>query len=178
MDFTIMLNRFKTKADLEALSTRELLRVYNTLTGRSATKFASRSKGVEQTLRALETRRSEQKGSGRRQVREQDAQRRGAGMSFRLPPRAEQKEPRTGSKRARVLELLRRANGALFSEVQAECGWDEKSTYEGIRLLAVFSGFGLWHEPASSKAREVDYRVRVVNRTEYHKLVEQAAQEG
>ncbi len=41
-----------TRADLEKLSTNEILVLHNRLTGRSTKKFSSRAKGIEQTLKA------------------------------------------------------------------------------------------------------------------------------
>lgn len=138
-----------TEAEVRALATPDLLCLFNQLTGRQTKKFASRAKGEEQTLRQL-----------RREgllvdFAEKPIAQRSRGMSFRLAPSLPLKPPRKGSKRARVLELISRPDGALFSEIRELCSWGTKDAYEGVRLLNVFCGYGLWHEAEG----EGDYRI-------------------
>lgn len=81
---------------------------------------------------------AEAKPQGERKVRQ---------MTFRLPPKGKTfKAHREGTCRARLIELLGRPNGALFSECQAEFNWDKKTCYEGIRLLNSLLGYGLFHQ--------------------------------
>ncbi len=65
------------------------------------------------------------------------------GMSFNLPFAGKVKEPRENSKRAKVLEMLTRPNGATHEEVMKAVGWDRTTAYEGIRLLSKHNGYGL-----------------------------------
>jgi hypothetical protein len=97
--------------------------------------------------------------------------RRGNGMSFRMRPRAEKSEPRVGSKRAAALELLSRRGGAAFSEVMERCEWSRKDAYEGIRLVNVVCGRGLWNEELKEGQSELEMQVRVVTEAEFDHLV-------
>jgi hypothetical protein len=137
-----------TKTELNQLPTNEILSLFNKATGRTTKKFASRAKGIEQTAKAL-------KANGHAVTPKSKASRRSSGMSFRLAPKAETKTPRTNTKRAKVLDLISAPPGALFSTIQKACGWNLKDAYEGVRLLNVFCGFGLWHEEEG----EGDYRI-------------------
>jgi len=76
--------------------------------------------------------------------------------TFRLAPKAtsEQKEIRAGSKRRTLFDMTSQPEGALFSEMMAACDWSSKDNYEGIRLLHVWCGYGLWSEDEGD-----DYRI-------------------
>lgn len=76
--------------------------------------------------------------------------------TFRLSPKPleEQREIRQGTNRRKLFEGCSRPEGALFSELQAQCGWKEKDNYEGLRLLHVWCGYGLWSEDEGD-----DYRI-------------------
>lgn len=65
------------------------------------------------------------------------------GMTFTLPFAGSVKEPRENSKRAKVLEMLTRPQGATHEEVMKAVGWDRTTAYEGIRLLSKHNGYGL-----------------------------------
>lgn len=146
-----------TKVEISKLPTNEILSLFNTATGRTTKKFASRAKGIEQTLRALKSNGS---------AEPTPKTRRSSGMSFRLAPKGTVKSPRAGSKRAKVLGLISQPTGALFSTIQAACHWNLKDAYEGIRLLNVFCGYGLWHETEGDgnyRIWECDAKTFVVN---------------
>lgn len=64
-------------------------------------------------------------------------------MTFDLPCASTQKQPRESSKRAKVLAMLQRKNGATHQEVMDAIGWDRVTAYEGIRLLSIHNGYGL-----------------------------------
>lgn len=76
--------------------------------------------------------------------------------TFRLAPKplAEQKNIRKDTKRRILFDDTSREEGALFSELQQKCGWSEKDNYEGLRLLHVWCGYGLWSEDEGD-----DYRI-------------------
>lgn len=69
--------------------------------------------------------------------------------AFDFSPKASQKECKPGSKRATTLEMLK-GDGATFDEVKAKIGWDERTAYEGIRLLHSYLGYGI-RETAGGK---------------------------
>lgn len=63
---------------------------------------------------------------------------------FNLPRREDAYEPREGTKRYRVLQMLRRKNGASLEEVMKEIpDWDRRTAYEGVRLINIHCGIGL-----------------------------------
>ena len=76
--------------------------------------------------------------------------------TFHLAPKPpeEQKEIRPQTKRRILYDHTSRPEGALFSELQAMCGWSQKDNYEGLRLLHVWCGYGLWSEVEGN-----DYRI-------------------
>lgn len=171
------MNSIKKQQDLEALPTVALLSTFNNITGKSTTKFASRAKGIEQTWKALV---ADRKAKGLQadgtKVGESPStpgakpkQRR---IPFRLAPKAEQKSIREGSKRSLALHLLSRANGATVTEVQnhPRIQWDDRTVYEGIRLLNTYCGFGLFSQPEGDT-----YRVRVVGPGEFAELMNKEA---
>jgi hypothetical protein len=68
--------------------------------------------------------------------------------AFAFPPKAEQKTPTPGKKRAKVLEMLLRPEGATLAEIQAEItDWDPRTAYEGVRLIHMQLGYGLRETP-------------------------------
>lgn len=154
-----------TKSELGKLPTNEILALFNQATGRTTKKFASRVKGIEQTFRAL------QANPAKAKAKAEAKPRRSSGMSFRLAPRDEAKTPRAGTKRAKVLEMVGKPDGALFSAIRKACDWDLKDAYEGVRLLNVFCGFGLWHEEVNGTN---DYRIWQVDATTFAAKVREA----
>jgi hypothetical protein len=64
-------------------------------------------------------------------------------MNFNFPAEGKVKPPRENSKRAKVLEMLERPNGATHEEVMKAVNWDRITAYEGIRLLSKHNGYGL-----------------------------------
>ena len=66
---------------------------------------------------------------------------------FAFDPKKEQRDAREGTKRSKVLALLTRKEGATFDEVKGETGWDNRTAYEGIRLIHGYLGYGLKETP-------------------------------
>ncbi len=64
-------------------------------------------------------------------------------MRFVFPAKDEIKGHRPGTHRSTLVELLSREEGATFEECQKATGWDKKTTYEGIRLLHYYVGYGM-----------------------------------
>jgi len=65
------------------------------------------------------------------------------GFRFVFPKKDEIKTAREGSKRAQVVALLSRPEGATLAEIMTETGWDEKNAYEGTRLVHFYLGYGM-----------------------------------
>lgn len=75
------------------------------------------------------------------------------GMRFVFAPEDEVKQAREGTARAKALALLRRDKGATFEEVSKATGWNEKQTYEGIRIVHYYLGWGLRETVVDGKTR-------------------------
>ena len=80
-------------------------------------------------------------------------------MNF--PGRAGAPKPhRAGTKRALVVEMLTRPEGATFKQVQDSVAakfpggeWDAKTTTEGIKLISVALGYQLTEDPQTGIIR-------------------------
>lgn len=154
-------------ADVDALDGKALLKLYNHLTGKETKKFASRKKGLAQTKKevALELK-ARAKAEGEKPAKEPAAKgeksakvaKTARRMQFRLAP-LQVREVRETSKRYSVIQMLKRPQGATFQEVMDATGWNERQTYEGIRLVHFAAGHGLWDEvdaDGSIRIRTVD----------------------
>lgn len=62
-------------------------------------------------------------------------------MRFVFARSNERKNPKQGTRRHQLLELL--LQGATFEEVQEKINWTRKQTYEAIRLIHYAHGYGL-----------------------------------
>lgn len=58
-----------------------------------------------------------------------------------LPARSNQKPHREGTNRAKLVQLLH--SGATIEQCMAATGWGFRNTYEGIRILHTYLGYGL-----------------------------------
>lgn len=65
------------------------------------------------------------------------------GFRFVFPKKDEIKSCREGTKRAQVVALLSRPEGATLEEIMAETGWSQKDAYEGTRLVHFYLGYGM-----------------------------------
>lgn len=63
--------------------------------------------------------------------------------AFEFPAKKEQRAHRPGTKRAQVLEKLLSKEGATFVEIQTLTKWEDRTAYEGVRLLHSYLGYGL-----------------------------------
>lgn len=63
--------------------------------------------------------------------------------AFNMAPQTELKKFRDGTKRAQIIGLMLREGGATFNELMTETGWDDKTAYEGVRLINLYVGYGL-----------------------------------
>lgn len=78
-------------------------------------------------------------------------ERKARGFRFKFMKRDEIKKVKEGSKRAVLLDLLKREGGATFDECMAATGWNRKDCYEGIRLLHYYVGYGLNQDEKTGK---------------------------
>lgn len=62
---------------------------------------------------------------------------------FNYPCRGQVRPWKPGTKRARLIDLLRRPEGATFEECMDTCGWDFRAAQGSIRALWDDLGFGL-----------------------------------
>lgn len=131
--------KITTRSDLKKVPTKALLDYYNTELGKTISKFASRVKGEEQVWKLLQ----ENLGTGTGTVSEG----KGRAMSFDFPAKDEIKGHRENTKRAKTLEKL--LKGATFEEIKQLNDWDDRTAYEGIRLLHIKLGYGLSQDPDS-----------------------------
>lgn len=148
-------------ADLNDVSTAELLAFYNERTGKNTTKFASRAKGQAQVwaiieaevadeLVAIEAAKAAPAASEEAAPVEKKA-RKSRGFRFKFCKRDTIKTVKEGSKRYALLQLLKQEGGATFEECMAETGWNRKDCYEGIRLLHYYVGYGLNMDETTGK---------------------------
>lgn len=148
-------------ADLNDVSTADLLAFYNERTGKNTTKFASRAKGQTQVwtlieaevaaeLAALEAAKTAPAAETTKAPAEKKT-RKSRGFRFKFCKRDTIKEVKEGSKRFALLQLLKQEGGATFEECMAETGWNRKDCYEGIRLLHYYSGYGLNMDETTGK---------------------------
>lgn len=63
--------------------------------------------------------------------------------AFAFDAKKEQREHKAGTKRATVLEMLTNNGGATFAQIQEATKWDDRTAYEGIRLIHGYLGYGL-----------------------------------
>lgn len=139
------------------LSLEGLVKFYNTVTGEEIKKFSDKATGQRRVWNAL------LEATGVEEEVEETADKtptpgptagapikRADGMTFNYDPKEEQKSIRPGSNRAHLLEMLKQ--GATFEELMAatwgqRSDWTEekqrKTTYEGVRLIHTFCGYGL-----------------------------------
>lgn len=157
MSVTISGVTIHSRTDLGSLKTADLLALYNKLTGKKTTKFASRDKGEGQVWAAIKAAPAEAATSNKEAAAKpavKDAPKsepkakaprakRQRSYKFNYEPDAEVQGHREGTKRAKVIELLSRPAGANFQEVRDATSWDEKTAYDGIRLIHTYLGYGL-----------------------------------
>lgn len=62
---------------------------------------------------------------------------------FNLPPGPKIKNHRPGTKRAKVIELLQRPEGASMEEIQEATGWNPAQAFQGVSLINSYVGYGL-----------------------------------
>lgn len=154
-----------TFEDLSVVFTDDLLDFYNATTGKRTTKFASRAKGLAQVWALIEPQLTapapateeapalvlEEAPTAAPAAEKAPKERKVRGFRFKFMKRDEIKGVKEGSKRAKLLALLKQEGGATFEECMAETGWNRKDCYEGIRLLHYYVGYGLNQDESTGK---------------------------
>ncbi len=176
-----------TLEDIKKADTSDLLALYNEITGEEVKKFADRATAERRTWKVVgqlapgENIWNGEKKPKEKKVAEPKAKKAAAEpkpkkakvvkekskrvMRFCFAPQKTITTLRPTSKRAKVLELLSRKRGALFSEIkEAFPEWTAKDVYEAIRLVHFTNGIGMWSYPESD-----DLRIMVVRTMEEYK---------
>lgn len=151
-----------TRDQVETMSGPELVAAYKSITGIEVARFASREKGVARVLAALagqgEVRARKRLGKGERPATpapapvpepaapspQQPAEAlaaRAKRIDWSAKPTI--KPHRPGTKRACVIGLLKRPEGATWEEVMQATGWDRRTAYEGVKLVHSYLGYGI-----------------------------------
>lgn len=150
-------NEIRKIEDLAAVSTADLLAFFNETTGKATKKFASRAKAEAQVWGLIagaveeELRAEEQAAEAAPAVEAEKKDRKTRGFRFKFCRCETIKSVKEGSKRHKLLQLLKSEGGATFEECMAETGWNRKDCYEGIRLLHYYVGYGLNMDETTGK---------------------------
>jgi hypothetical protein len=129
------------KRALSAMETSDILDAYNRLTGRDTTKFASRDKGIDQTLSVIHEMRKE------RRVEAKAAEQENRAFRIKLPFNGQVRAPKANSKRAGLLDRMLDGKGITLEEAMSDFGWERKDAYEGIRHIHISCGYGIDQYP-------------------------------
>jgi len=139
---------------IATLTGPELITLFNELTGEGVKRFSTRAAGIKRTQAAFQLK------VGNESVKAQTATKAKpkatAGVARRklisFPVKDLIKKHRPGTRRATTVDMLSRKNGATVQEVMDAINWDYKTAYEGIKLLHVYTGYGL-QEDANGRIR-------------------------
>lgn len=88
-------------------------------------------------------------------------------MGFRLSPADTVKPIRPGSKRHTVFQLMSSPKGTTFYTIMETCGWTKRDAYEGVRLVNITAGYGIWGD----YQEDGDVTLKIVTKEEYEKLL-------
>lgn len=156
-----------TRADVKAADTSELLEAYNKIVGadKQIQKFRDRATAEKRTWDLIgslppgeETTAGAVKSGKPTRKAETPAKKRSMRFCFAPVAAKEIKPIRESSLRFKVYQMISQENGALFSEIQKACNWDARTTYEGIRLVHLKAGYGMWSENLPNG----DIRIRII----------------
>lgn len=133
-----------TLADIKAAETAELLKTYNKITGKNIKAFHTRLRAEQQIWKAIQTLAPNEDINSREIETVEKEKSKKHRMKFRFAPRSSFSEIRETSKRFKVFKMLDRENGATFTQIQKALEWDAQTAYEGIRLVHIAAGYGMW----------------------------------
>lgn len=133
-----------SSGELEKKSLAELTAIYNQTAVKKIKKFKDKPTGVRRVLAELaNSPKAQDKTASTKSTPRKTKSGEIKSPSFNLKARKDRSEIRKGSKRARVLQMLQRKNGATIQEVMSDIGWDRKTAFDGIRLIHTKVGYGL-----------------------------------
>lgn len=138
-------NTIPAQADLEGMKLAELVDIYNGVAEKAVKSFRSK----KQAIQALLGLSNEAPSAEDTNVRVRKPFMRDADTSVETP-----KVARAGSKRALIVEMMQRPEGATFEEMRnrEEVQWNEQTAREGITLVHKQLGWGL-HTDAEGRIR-------------------------
>ncbi len=131
-------------------SLSDLANVYNELADKPIKKFKDKPTGQRRVLDILRKNGLLESDAPKAKAKPAKAKKAAAAKSsgtgtrrtdFNLEGAEEVRAYREGTKRAQVIDMLRK--GATIEEVQDAIGWDSRTAREGIKLINTYVGFGL-----------------------------------
>lgn len=144
--------------NIQEAETKALVELYNKLTGKSIKKFADRKTAEKRLGELLKKANLQPKKSTKKRI-----------MRFCFAPGGQKdlKEPKKGSLREKLFQMLKNNKEVLFSHIQKEFNWGSRNTYEALRLIHFTTNYGMWSIP-----QEDDIIIRLIeNHKEYTDLI-------
>lgn len=154
--------------NIEELTTSELVSIHNlasqNMGGGRVNRFSDKATALKRTrakllefIEFLENGDEAEPEKAKKTPSPKKGGRKKRGMRFVFPKTDEVKKTREGTNRAKLIELLSREKGASFEECMAATWGPRKdmseeqkvtTTYEGIRLLHYYVGYGMRQDEA------------------------------
>jgi hypothetical protein len=146
-----------TKEKIKETETAKLIVLYNETTGKSIKKFSDRATAELRTWKAIEQ-------AAPPKIKKKRV------MRFCFAPGDQFQQPRKGSLREKLFQMLSEEKGVLFSEIMEKFKWEARNTYEAVRLIHFTTNYGMW-----SVKENDDLRIRLIKSIkEYINLVNDA----
>lgn len=147
-----------SRNDIKGLNGRELVDLFNDLTGNSTKRFSTRAAGLKRTLAAYDDAKGAKlatnysgKAKTAKAAKVEVVPVGDVARKRRLTFEAKDliKAHRPNTRRAQVIQMLSRPNGASVQQVMdAIPDWDYKTAFEGIKLINAYTGYGLEEDVA------------------------------
>lgn len=134
----------KTESQLKELTGKQLVELYNEITGDNVKKFRDTATAVRRVLEAQEAAEKFRKTPTKEQIEaeEKDAKTTSSSLSiFNHTPSGTIKPHRAGTGRARLIEVL--SKGATIEQAAKASGWNTSRVRVHIRELHNYCGYGL-----------------------------------
>lgn len=131
--------------NIDSMSTAELLALYNEKTGKNVKRFSDRKTALRRVHEIVDGGnaglRAKSKRAKAKAKASKEASERRKGFNFPVADGGP-KSIREGTNRTKLVEML--TEGATFEDCVKKAGFkDERNTYQAIRLLHTYCGFGL-----------------------------------
>lgn len=151
-----------SRNEIKALGGKALVELFNELTGGSVKRFSTRAAGLKRTLAAFDESNVGGTDATVKNVRTNKASTKvdvvpvgdvARKRRLTFPVKSIIKTHRSGTRRATVIKMLSRGNGATVQQVMDEIPeWDYRTAFEGIKLIHAYTGYGL-EEDAKGRIR-------------------------